>query len=160
MYKEVTDGSRSDLVDTGISTFFAGDLVQLGPDVGVIVCKPVGVSTRSPLVVMETKIQRAMAEFDPRTYHDALCIRSFVDGLSSAEVREIEGEILSNIVQLSMKTLVKTSRIAGYEHVLVGRQRNPINPSVTETPCSPTTILACECVAAGLLKSLDNLASP
>jgi hypothetical protein len=129
-------------MDTDISTFFAADFVQFSPGVGIIVRRSAGVSTKSPLLVMEAKIQRAMAEFDPRTYHDALCIRSFVDDLSSEEVQEIEGQILSDIVHLAMKTLVKTSRIAGYGHVLVRKQQGPNHLAITNSVAKCPTPIA------------------
>ncbi|KAL6230140.1 hypothetical protein BDW75DRAFT_77852 [Aspergillus navahoensis] len=111
---------RPGIYDTDISTFFAASSVEFSPDVGIIVCKPANVSTKSPLLVMEAKIQKAMAEFDLRAYHDALCIRSFVDDLSTAEIQDFEGQILSSIVHLAMRTVVKTSRIGGYGHLVVG----------------------------------------
>lgn len=115
----VADGSPR-LVDTDISTFFAGDQVKFNPLVGVMVCKPPNATSKSTWVLLEAKIQRTLEEFNPRSFHDALCIRPITDDLSNSDILDIENETVSTIVHLAMQALMKTSRIAGYAHVVVG----------------------------------------
>ena len=115
----IDDDDQPTRVDTDISTFFATNCLRFNPRTGVVICKPPNASTKSPLLLMEAKIQRTMAEFEPRTYHNTLCIRPFADDLSVADVQAFEEQILANIVHLAVLALVKTSRIGGYSHVLV-----------------------------------------
>ncbi|KAJ5239858.1 hypothetical protein N7468_004477 [Penicillium chermesinum] len=123
-------------VDTDISTFFAGDCVKFSPSRGLIICKPPNASTKSPLLLLEAMIQKAIQQFNVFSLHDAVLIRPFVSDLSEAEVQQINNQTLSQIVHLAADALIQGSRMGGYSHVICP---TPVLEKVLLWRCNPTS---------------------
>ncbi|KAL2823610.1 hypothetical protein BDW59DRAFT_148610 [Aspergillus cavernicola] len=139
------------IVDTDLSTFFGAKQVLFSPYTGITMLKETNTSTKCPLLLMETKIQNVMQEFNVQSFHQTLGIRPFVSDLSSCEVQQLDNQILTNIVQLAMRAMLEGTRIGGYsyficptcvvEKILVWRTHpTSENRNQVEVPFRPTTL--------------------
>ncbi|KAF9892609.1 hypothetical protein FE257_001011 [Aspergillus nanangensis] len=106
------------IMDTDISTFFAGDCVRFSPFRGLIISKPPNASTKSPLLLLEAKIHAAMQQFNLVSLHETIAIRPFVTDLSKPDLQQIDNHILADIVHAAAYALIQGSRVGGYSHVM------------------------------------------
>jgi hypothetical protein len=105
--------------DTDISTFFAAGFLIFSPLRGLLIQKPPNASTKSPLLLLESKIQNSMQQFNLKSFHDTISILPFVGDLSKTEIQQIDNETLSDIVHLALKAMLQGSRVGGYVLVMV-----------------------------------------
>ncbi|KAJ5769170.1 hypothetical protein N7520_003729 [Penicillium odoratum] len=137
--------------DTDLSTFFAGGLVNFSPLKGLLIQKPPNASTKSPLLILESKIQNAVQQFSLQSLHNTISILPFVGDLSTTEIQQIDNQTLIDIVHLVAQAMFQGSRVGGYtlvlcpidiaERVLVWRS-NPTseNRNRIEPPFRPTVL--------------------
>ncbi|KAJ5924896.1 hypothetical protein N7454_007535 [Penicillium verhagenii] len=135
--------------DTDISTFFAAGVVKFSPLRGLLIQKPPNASTKSPLLILESKIQNAIQQLRLQSLHNAISILPFVGDLTKTEVQQIDNQTLVVVVHLVAQAMFQGSRIGGYslcpipiaEKVLVWRS-NPTseNRNRIELPFRPTVL--------------------
>ncbi|KAL3474471.1 hypothetical protein BJX99DRAFT_260403 [Aspergillus californicus] len=106
------------ILDTDLSTFFGAKQVLFSPYTGITMFKATNTSVKCPLLLMETKIQNMMQEFNIQSFHQTLGIRPFASDLSSREIHQLDNEILTNIVQLAMRAMLHGTPIGGYSHFI------------------------------------------
>jgi hypothetical protein len=137
--------------DTDLSTFFAAGLVKFSPLRGLLIQQTPNASTKSPLLILESKIQNAIQQLSLQSLHNAISILPFVSDLTKPEIQQIDNQTLIDIVHLVAQAMFQGSRIGGYtlvlcpvpiaEKVLVWRS-NPTseNRNRIDLPFRPTVL--------------------
>jgi hypothetical protein len=124
--------------DTDLSTFFAAGLVKFSPLRGLLIQQTPNASTKSPLLILESKIQNAIQQLSLQSLHNAISILPFVSDLTKPEIQQIDNQTLIDIVHLVAQAMFQGSRIGGYTLVLVNAPlTNPHKLNYTHIPaCS------------------------